>query len=143
MLSALLTNLTLYCRLIAFKCLLSEVTKRLDIYDLLKLLKCLLTFSTSFIVLRIAQAPLLIAACYYYLGIVKLNRGILIRKVRCVKENSVSLFTHRNCKLIHNSAVDLVKLILSELADKCHVYKIRTKTKGILEYKCGEYLYGC
>ena len=127
---------------IFLKGLLVQLTQGRNGNCLLQLCQSRLTFAAALIVLGIAQSTLLVAAGYDKLCTLQYNRCIFIGQVSGIQKNGIVLLTHGNGKLIHDTAVDFIELILRKLPNQRQILIGHIKTKEIPEDKSRQYLHG-
>ena len=78
-------------------------------------------FLTSLVVLRVNKTVFYFTVCDDDLGVFQFYRCIHIGECAGIQKDRAVFFAHGNCKLIHDSAVASVEVVLRVLSDQCDV----------------------
>ena len=115
---------------VLFKLLLAQIPEPFDIHNFLQFRKRRLTLASSLIICGIDKAVLHFAVCHNNLCPLQHKRRILIGQICRIQKDRIVFLTHSGSKLIHNTAVHTVIIVLGILPDQrevhvCHIKAIQ------------------
>ena len=80
----------------------------------------------------------------YDLGIRQRNLGILIRQITGIQKNRTILFAHCHGKLIHDTAITAIEIVLRILSDQCQIcHRQPIKSIQITQDHAGQHFQRC
>ena len=126
-----------------FKLLFRQIPKGGDVCYFLKILQRSLTFISSVIICRANQAVFYITVGNDDLGIFQFHWCVFIIQSVGIQEDSTVLFTHSTGKLIHDTTVAAIKIILRILTDESKILIGKIKSKGFTQHQPGENFQRC
>ena len=139
-----LTYFTLDQIFVCLKLFLRKFTKCFDVQFCLKFCQSFLALCAALVVFGIPKTTLLVAACDNNLLICQFDRCICIGKITGIQKDSLIFFAHCDGKLIHDTTIYTIKVILGILTKQCNVnHGNIIISKEITQCYAGYNFYGC
>ena len=126
--------------LVGLKRFFRQVSQTFDIHNGLQLCKRFFTLTPAVIVCGIHKTMFHFAVGHNDFRTIQYKGCILIGEIRRIQENSMVFFAHGRSKLVHDTTIHSVEIVLGILSDQGKVYIGHVKPELITQGKTCQHL---